>query len=74
MKHCFVAAIFLSLSGLAFSQGFGTIVGTVTDPTGALVAGAKVTATEAATGVARAAQTNASGGYVIPGSGPLVIH
>jgi len=42
MKYCFVAVVSLGLSGLAFSQGFGTIVGTVTDPSGALVAAAKV--------------------------------
>ncbi|HLX43390.1 MAG TPA: carboxypeptidase regulatory-like domain-containing protein [Bryobacteraceae bacterium] len=70
MKYCFVAVVSLGLSGLAFSQGFGTIVGTVTDPSGALVAAAKVTATESATGVSREAETNASGGFVIPGLRP----
>jgi hypothetical protein len=38
------------LAGSAFSQGDrGTITGTVTDPTGAVIAGAKVTAENAAT-------------------------
>ena len=70
MRHCFVAAILLSLCSLAFSQGFGTIVGTVTDPSGALVASAKVTAVESATGASREAITNADGQFVMPGLRP----
>src|SRR5712671_5112743 len=70
MRHCFVAAILLSLCRLAFSQGFGTIVGTVTDPSGALVVAAKVTAVESGTGISREAVTNTSGGFVIPGLRP----
>ncbi len=58
------------LCSLAFSQGFGTIVGTVTDPSGALVASAKVTAVEAGTGASREAVTNAAGEFVIPGLRP----
>jgi Carboxypeptidase regulatory-like domain len=53
-----------------FSQGFGTLVGTVTDPSGALVANAKVTVTESATDVSRQATTNTGGTYVIPGLRP----
>jgi hypothetical protein len=70
MRRGLVAAVMLSLSGLAFSQGFGTIVGTVTDPSGALVASAKVTAVEVGTGASREAVTNAAGGFVIPGLRP----
>jgi len=70
MRHCFVAALLLSLCSLAFSQGFGTIVGTVTDPSGASVDSAKVTATEAETGTSREAVTNNSGQFVIPGLRP----
>jgi hypothetical protein len=55
---------------LAFSQGFGTIVGTVSDPSGGVVASAKVTATESATGVSREATANTSGDFVIPGLRP----
>ena len=54
----------------AFSQGFGTLVGTVTDPSGALVAAAKVTATESGTGATRTATTATDGSYVIPGLRP----
>lgn len=47
----------------------GSIVGTVTDPQGALVAGAKVTITEKATGRVVVATTTSSGAYA---SGALI--
>jgi hypothetical protein len=48
----------------AFAQTItGSITGTVTDPTGAVVAGAKVTATNVLTGVATPTVTNQSGIY-----------
>ncbi len=43
----------------------GAIRGTITDSTGAIVAGATVTATNTATGVATAAKTNGAGEYSI---------
>jgi Carboxypeptidase regulatory-like domain/TonB dependent receptor len=59
--------ILLVLAGLqAFSQE-ATIVGTVTDPSGAVVPNAKVTATNTETGVERTITTNESGQYVLPG-------
>jgi hypothetical protein len=70
MRHSFVAVILFSLCRLAFSQGFGTLVGSVSDPSGALVANAKVTATESETGVTREATTNTAGQFVIPGLRP----
>ncbi len=52
---------------LAISQTIrGTILGTVTDSTGALVRGAKVTALQTATGQSRSEVTNDSGEYSIP--------
>src|SRR5262245_64080041 len=44
----------------------GTILGRVTDSTGANVANAEVTATNIATGVAVSAKTNESGNYSLP--------
>src|SRR5215813_9493235 len=41
----------------------GAITGTVTDPSGAAIAGVAITATERATGAARMAETDASGSY-----------
>ncbi len=46
------------------------ITGTVTDPSGAVVAGATVTATESAQGVTHDTQTNASGVYYLPALQP----
>jgi hypothetical protein len=44
----------------------GTVIGTVTDSTGAVVMGAKVTLTEANTNAGRKGQTNESGNFVFP--------
>lgn len=44
----------------------GSIVGNVTDASGAAVAGAKITITETSTGISRTAISNAEGGYVMP--------
>jgi outer membrane receptor protein involved in Fe transport len=49
---------------LVFGQAeTGQINGTVTDPSGAIVSGAKVTATDVNTGASRTATTNSSGSY-----------
>ena len=53
-----------------FGQGTDGILGTVTDPSGALMAGAMVTATNPATGEKRALATNASGVYVFTAMQP----
>jgi hypothetical protein len=42
----------------------GTLLGSLTDSSGAVVAGAKVTTTEVTTGTSRVTQTNSSGNYV----------
>jgi hypothetical protein len=42
----------------------GTITGTITDPSGALVAGVKVTVANTATNVSQSATTNSSGVYI----------
>jgi hypothetical protein len=44
----------------------GTLLGTVTDSSGAVVPNAKVTATEVNTGISRSGQTNESGNYALP--------
>ncbi|MGH9469998.1 MAG: carboxypeptidase regulatory-like domain-containing protein [Terriglobia bacterium] len=50
----------------AQTTGTGTITGTITDPTGAVVPGVHVTATQTATGISRGATTDANGYYVLP--------
>ncbi len=55
------------LASLAFGQvGNGTITGTVTDPAGAVVAGAAVEAKNTATGVVYSAVSTNTGNYAIP--------
>jgi len=54
----------------ALAQYGSSLQGTVTDQTGAAVAGAQVTATNQATGIAHVAQTSDTGFYSIPGLPP----
>jgi hypothetical protein len=49
------------------AQAVGTITGTVLDPTGGVIAGAKVTATRVETGVAQSTLSTVVGSYTIPG-------
>src|SRR5438046_3084523 len=57
----------LLFSSLLLAQTFrGTILGTVTDPQGAVVAGAKVTVHNVDTGLERTTQTSADGSYSLP--------
>ena len=64
-----VAVICLCFSFTAASlhaQGYGTISGTVTDPSGAVVTGASVTATQVQTGATTTTDTGKDGRYVFP--------
>jgi outer membrane receptor protein involved in Fe transport len=57
----------------AFGQAEqGTVTGVVTDPSGAVVAGATVTATNTATGFKRTATSSGNGSYFIPALPPAV--
>jgi hypothetical protein len=58
--------IFTVFVGAALGQSTASLNGTVTDPTGAVVANAKVVATNQATGVETATQTDAAGVYLLP--------
>jgi len=59
----FLVAFPASVAGQAVNA---TLLGTVSDSTGAAVANAKVTITETNTNISRATQTNESGNYVFP--------
>jgi hypothetical protein len=59
----FVLLAAVSLSAQTFR---GTILGTVTDPQGAVVAGAKVTVKNVGTGLERTTDTSADGSYALP--------
>src|SRR5271165_4362663 len=59
-----VLLLTLVLPGLCLAQGTGTIYGTVTDPSGAAIAGAKVEAVLTDRGTTRDGSTGATGEYV----------
>jgi len=72
-----IAGVFLAVCLLALcpgsrlqGQGFGKIVGAVTDPQGLGVPGARVTVTEAATGLQTTTTTSQDGLYTVPALRP----
>jgi hypothetical protein len=73
----FAALLLLPSVIMAQSIVTGAINGTVTDPSGAVIAGAAITLTSPATGESLSAETNASGGYsfglVKPGNYTLAV-
>ena len=63
---CLFACIFLALSATSAFAQEATIVGTVTDPTGAAVPNAAIVITSNETGITRNLPTNGDGQYVAP--------
>lgn len=53
-------------AAFAQSSGTGTLSGTISDDSGAVIAGAAVTARQISTGIERSTQTNSSGFYSLP--------
>ena len=72
-----IVAITFASTSLGQTSGTGSIEGTVTDPSGAVVSGATVTATNSLTGVSSTSTTTGSGHYVIsllqPGTYTVVV-
>src|SRR5436305_8081230 len=68
MNRCFLGLFVLLFSSsiLVLAQTAGTLTGEVLDPSKASIGGAKVTATNLATGQKREATSDASGRYTIP--------
>jgi hypothetical protein len=69
----YVFVLFLILAAITpalLGQGLGAISGTVTDPTGAVIPSASVTATQADTGTTTEVKTNDKGYYVFPSLPP----
>jgi hypothetical protein len=58
--------VLLATAGLSAQTFRGTILGTVTDPSGAVVAGAKVSVKNLGTGLERTTETSADGSYSLP--------
>jgi hypothetical protein len=71
-KCILIAMSLLLVSVYAFSQGGGNvaITGTVTDPSGAVIANAKVTVTQTGTAAKRTVPTNESGHFNVPSIPP----
>jgi hypothetical protein len=63
---CAVSAVFLVCLSLSAQVNTGRILGTVTDQSGGVVAGAMVAVTNAQTGVARNLTTDGAGEYIAP--------
>src|SRR3954463_2258129 len=61
-----LAFILLAAVSLSAQTFRGTILGTVTDPSGAVVAGAKVKVKNTATGLERSTETSGDGSYSLP--------
>ncbi len=65
-----LSLLVLMFAATAFAQTTAKIVGTVTDQSGAAIAGAKVTVKNDALGIERIAQTSATGSYEVPALPP----
>lgn len=67
MRSTLVLVTVLATASALFGQTFrGTVLGTVTDQSGAVISGAKVSVKNANTGLERATQTSADGSYSVP--------
>lgn len=80
MRNCFALRVAVAIlcvlaigySTRAFGQGNGSISGTITDASGAVVPGAEVTATQTGTGLTLKTVSGAQGTYVFPTLAPSV--
>src|SRR5713101_8026582 len=61
------ALLMVALCVAASAQDTGSITGTVTDPSGAAVANAEVSVSNAGQGITRTARTNGGGEYLFAG-------
>src|ERR1039457_6028707 len=67
-----VCAVVLLVPKGAMAQGYGSIGGTVTDATGAVVPGAVVTATQSSTGLMLKTTSSGEGTYIFPSLAPSI--
>ena len=66
-----LAALMLLPARAAWTQNAqGTIVGHVTDPSGAVIPNAKITIRDLSTGVVTSSATNSAGDYTVPALNP----
>jgi len=64
-RYLFLAVAPLLVQGPVYAQGFGSIVGTVTDPSGAVVPSARIKVTDDATAAVRETTANTQGYFVV---------
>jgi hypothetical protein len=64
--YCLAACLFLALCATSALAQEGTLLGTVTDPSGAAVPNASIVITDNDTGITRSLPTNGDGQYVAP--------
>jgi hypothetical protein len=67
---CALTLVLLVLSTQSLAQGYGSIAGTVADPTGAVVASATVTVTQTDTGRKTVVTSGPNGAFVFPALAP----
>ncbi len=61
-----ILIVYLGMPSQLAAQAVGQILGTVSDPTGAVIPGAKVTAVQNGTGFTRFTNTSGAGFYSLP--------
>jgi hypothetical protein len=66
MRRLGLALVLLVIASTFALAQTATLLGTVTDPTGSVVPGAKITVTNTATNIARSLETNTAGNYNAP--------
>src|SRR5712671_7307904 len=67
LKTLSLAALISAIScGSAWAQATAQISGSVQDPSGAVLPGAEITATQTETGISRMTLTNETGSYTLP--------
>src|SRR5262249_32871500 len=72
MGRRMILAVLLMTPVSVFGQGLGRIAGTVSDPSGALVPGVKITVTELGTKLSRSALSDEKGLFVTLSLGPAI--
>ena len=71
LKRAFFCTLLgFGLAGLGYGQGLGSLVGTVTDSSGAVIPSATVKVTDVNTDLQRSVTTNAQGYFVVPSLQP----
>ena len=70
LRLCLLFFVLSSLSSAAFAQTTASIKGTVTDESGAVIAGAKIVVKNSALGIERTVASNSEGYYEVPALPP----